>query len=166
MEIHLIVAQSTNRVIGKDNQLPWRLPGDLKRFKRLTMGHYMLMGRKTFESIGKPLPGRTSVIVTRNHNYRKPGAIVVHSLEEALEIPRQAGAEAAFVIGGAEIFKATLPLAHRLYLTQIHQEVEGDVFFPEISPGEWQIVSQIYRAAGGKNPYPFSFIDYQRIGPV
>lgn len=164
MQIHLIVAQSTNRVIGKDNQLPWRLPADLKRFKRLTMGHYMLMGRKTFESIGKPLPGRTSVVISRNPNYLKPGIIVVNTIEAALSVPRQAGAEAAFIIGGAEVFNATLPLAHRLYLTQVHEEVEGDVFFPEISPQEWQITAQIYRTASHKNPYPYTFIDYQRTG--
>ncbi|MEM6298886.1 MAG: dihydrofolate reductase, partial [Bacteroidota bacterium] len=138
MKISLIVAQSQNRVIGRDNDLPWRLPTDLKRFKRLTLNHFILMGRKTFDSIGKPLPKRTSVVISRNPDLKIEGAVVENSLEAALQRAREAGEEEVFIIGGAEIFKLALPLADTLYLTQVEAEVEGDVLFPELNPANWE----------------------------
>lgn len=163
MEINLIVAQSTNRVIGKDNTLPWHLSGDLKRFKQLTMGHFILMGRKTFESIGKPLPGRTSVVVTRNKDWSAEGVRVVHSLEEGFRLPREAGAKTVFVLGGAEIFGQTLPIADRLYLTQVHAQVEGDTFFPPLNLTEWHELQRQDVQPGAKDDFPYSFIDYKRL---
>lgn len=126
--LSLIVAMTDDGVIGRNNTLPWRLPEDLKRFKDLTMGHAIIMGRKTFDSIGKPLPGRTNIVVSRNPALKIDGAVVTASLGEAV---RQADAD-AFVIGGAELFRQAWPLADRLYLTLIHEKIEGDVFFPEI----------------------------------
>jgi len=126
------------RGIGKDNQLPWRLSSDLKRFKTLTMGHHLIMGRRTFESIGRPLPGRQTIIVTRNPNYRAEGCQVVHSLDDALALAERQGDSEAFVIGGAEIFAQALPIADRMYLTRVHTIVEADTFFPEFEAGEWE----------------------------
>ncbi len=124
---------SENRVIGQDNHLPWNIPEDLKRFKQITLGHPIVMGRKTFESIGKPLPKRTNIVVTRDKNYRVEGGAVCHSLEEALDWARRSeGAEEIFVIGGAEIFKLAIPLAGRIYLTEVLWPFEGDTFLPPI----------------------------------
>lgn len=136
MKISLIVAFDENRLIGRDNGLPWHLPADLKHFKTLTMGHHMIMGRKTFESIGKPLPGRTSVIITRQTDYHADGCIVTQNFTEAMM--QCAGQEEIFIIGGAQIFECTLPLADTLYITQIHHTFEGDTFFPEIKSSEWK----------------------------
>ena len=133
--LSLIVAMAKNRVIGINNTLPWHLPADLKHFKALTMGHHIVMGRKTYESIGKPLPGRTSVVVTRNADYSAPGAVVVNSLAAA--IAACANDEEIFVIGGADIYTQALPLADTLYLTEIQQEVAGDAHFPEIDENVW-----------------------------
>lgn len=127
--ISLIVAHDKNRVIGLNNDMPWHLPGDLAYFKRITMGKPIIMGRNTFESIGKPLPGRKNIIITRNLNYEVPGSIVVHSLEEALKVA-ETEHEEIMIIGGQQIFTEALPLADRLYVTRIDQEFEGDTFFP------------------------------------
>ena len=141
--ISLIVAMSENRVIGVDNRLPWHIPEDLRRFKQLTLGHPIVMGRKTFESIGHVLPKRTNIVVTRERAYRVEGGAVCHSLEEALAWARQSpGFEETFVIGGAEIFRLALPLAHRLYLTEVSWPFEGDTFFPEYPSQDFREVSR------------------------
>jgi dihydrofolate reductase len=160
LTLSIIVAFDENRLIGANNQLPWHLPADLKQFKSITMGHHMIMGRKTFESIGKPLPGRTSVIISRNANFRAEGTIVVHSLKEAVDYCRHQ--DEVFVIGGAQIFTAALEMADKLYLTRIHHHFEGDTYFPEISENEWVETEHKYHEADEKNPWPFSFMIYTR----
>jgi dihydrofolate reductase len=159
MLVSLIVAVSENGVIGGDNQLQWRLPDDLKRFKRLTMGHSMIMGRKTFESIGKPLPGRTSIILTRNTTYRVEGAQVVHSPEEALELARSLGAGEVFVIGGGDIYRQFMDRANRMYLTRVLTVVQGDTFFEIPSPDDWFERWREEHPADQSHAFPFIFID-------
>lgn len=166
MKVSLIVAMSQNRVIGRENQMPWHLPAELQYFKRVTMGKPVLMGRNTFESIGRPLPGRPNIVITRNADYEAEGISVVTSVEDALDLAEQlaerdANAE-AMVIGGAQIFAATLPRADRLYLTEVQAEVEGDVFFPEFAPEDWSLVSREEHAADEKNPYPYSVLVLER----
>jgi dihydrofolate reductase len=133
--ISLIAALASNRVIGRQGALPWHLPEDLRRFKALTLGHPVLMGRRTWESIGRPLPGRRNIVITRQADYRPSGAEVFPDLGSALEA--LAGAPEVFVIGGGELYAAALPLAHRLQLTELHQEVEGDAHFPPRDPAQW-----------------------------
>lgn len=159
MRVVMIVAMAENRVIGASNKLPWYLPEDLKRFKRLTMGHPMIMGRKTWDSIGRPLPGRESIVVTRQHDFRPEGATVVHSLDAAIEHARTKGADAAFVIGGGEIFRQALPRADALELTLLHRDVEGDVFFPEIDPAEWREVAREEHSQEDGLRYSFLTLD-------
>ena len=143
MKLSLIVAMSENRVIGVNNSLPWSIPEDLKRFKAITAGHPIVMGRKTFESIGRILPKRTNIVVTRDRSYRVEGGAVVYSLDEALDwAKRSPGADEIFIIGGAEIFRQALPLAHRLYLTEVHWPFEGDTHFPEFPEAEFKEVSR------------------------
>ena len=148
----LIAATSTNNALGKDNQLVWHLPDDFKRFKTLTSGHYIIMGRKTFESFPKPLPNRTHVIITRNKNYKAPeGCIVVSSLEKAIEIcPKN---EEVFIIGGGEIYTQSIPFTNRIYLTQIHQEFAGDAYFPKFDKNIFKLSSSIKgQTSSLKNP--------------
>ena len=160
MRITLIAALAANRVIGKDNALPWRLPADLKRFKALTMGHPILMGRKTFESIGRPLPGRRNLVITRNRGYQAPGCDVVHSLDAALAACN--GAEEIFNIGGAELFCEFMARAHRLELTEIHAVFDGDVFFPELAKSEWrESAREIHRDEDGI-AFRYDFVRYER----
>ena len=135
MKISIIVAIAENGVIGNNNQLIWHIPGDLKRFKALTMGHHIVMGRKTWESIGRPLPGRKSIVVSRNTSYRVEGAEVVHSLNDAIKTA--SGDDEIFIIGGGELYRQALPIANRLYLTKVHKSFKGDVSFPEINMAEW-----------------------------
>jgi dihydrofolate reductase len=137
--VSLIVAVARNGVIGKDGRLPWHIPEDLKRFRALTMGHHIIMGRRTWESIGRPLPGRTSVVITRDRGYLAPGAKVTHSLAEALSAC--AGDQEVFVIGGAQIYREALPCADRIYLTEVSEAYPGDVRFPALGP-EWCEVSR------------------------
>jgi dihydrofolate reductase len=137
--ISIIVAMAKNRVIGADNKLPWHLSADLKRFKALTMGHHIIMGRKTFESIGRILPGRTSVVVTRNPEFNVEGVVIAHSLREALE--KSAGDDEVFVIGGEQIFRAALPLASQIHATEIARDYVGNTHFPELDNGMWQEVN-------------------------
>ena len=162
----MIVAQAQNRVIGRQNKLPWYLPGDLKYFKQVTMGKPVIMGRKTYESIGKPLPGRLNVVITRDPAYQVEGAKVVHSLAEAIELSESQafidGVEEAMVIGGEQIYAQALPLAERLYITQVHAEVEGDAMFPELVLSDWDEVGRDDFKAEGPNPYDYSFVVYQR----
>jgi dihydrofolate reductase len=158
--ISIIVAIGKNRVIGKDNQLIWHLPADLKRFKQITMGHSMIMGRKTFESIGKALPGRTTVIVTRDKNYKQDNCLVAYSTEQAIEICKNDSE--IFIVGGAQIFEKAIALTDKIYLTQIHESFDGDVFFPALNEDEWKIIWQEDHTADEKNKYDYSFVDYVR----
>lgn len=138
--VALVVAVARNGVIGKDGRLPWHLPEDLKRFRALTMGHHLIMGRQTWESIGRPLPGRTSVVLTTRRDYVAPGAQVVHSLEQALAAcPAD---DEIFIIGGAQVYRAGLPLADRIYLTEIDADYEGDVVFPALDRADWREISR------------------------
>lgn len=159
--ISIIAALAENRVIGVNNTLPWRLPNDLKHFRRLTTGHAIVMGRKNYESIGKPLPERTNIVVTRNSGYRADGCLVAHSLDEALAL---AGNDPEiFVIGGAEIYREALARAGRLYLTQVHAHVDGDTFFPEIEPNDWKETARERHEADEKHAYAYSFVVFERI---
>jgi dihydrofolate reductase len=160
MSLSLIAAVSENGVIGRGGGLPWRLPADLKRFKALTMGHTIVMGRRTFESIGRVLPGRASVVITRNSAYRAPGATVVDSLEEALR--RAAPGDEVFVIGGEEVFRLALPRAGRLYLTLVHASVAGDASFPDPALAGWKLLEDERHAADERNEFPYSFRVYER----
>nr|AIA16836.1 Dihydrofolate reductase [uncultured bacterium] len=161
MKISAIVAMSKNRVIGRNNQLPWHLPEDLKRFKRITMGHPMIMGRKTFESIGRVLPGRESIIITRQKDYQVPGAVVVPSLKDAIEYCRnKSQTDEAFVIGGGEVFRDAMPLLNRIHLTLIDAEIEGDVFFPEISK---ELFREVSREDHLGQPTPYRFLILEKI---
>ncbi len=160
MNLSLIVAFDKNRLIGSNNQLPWRLPADLKYFKSLTMGHHLSMGRKTYDSIGKALPGRISVVVTRQKNLSLPDCIVVNSLDEAIEICKKENE--VFVIGGAELFYATLKIASRLYITEIDHTFEGDTWFPEIDAMTWSETSRESHPADEKNLWPYTFVIYDR----
>ena len=156
----MIVAASDNDVIGRDGDLPWKISADLKRFKSLTMGHHLVMGRKTFESIGRLLPGRTTVIVTRNKAYKFDGALVAHSLEQALDLA--AADESPFLVGGAELYSVGLPQVNRLYLTRVHADVEGDTWLPSLDWSCWQLVEKESFPADEKNEFAFSFEDYIR----
>jgi dihydrofolate reductase len=157
----LIAAMDRNRVIGKGGAMPWRLPDDLKRFKALTLGHTVVMGRKTLESIGKPLSGRKNVVVSRNPAYRADGCMVVGSVEAALAA---AGSEArVFVAGGGELYAATIGTADRLLLTHVDAEVDGgDAFFPEVDPATWRVERREEHPADARHPYAFAFVDYDR----
>ena len=159
--ISLIVAMSRNRVIGRSNQLPWHLPADLQRFKQLTMGHTIVMGRKTWESINRLLPGRRTVIVTRNRALHVAGAIIASSLEQALENSRDDSE--IFIIGGEEIFRLALPLAHRIYLTIVEAEVQGDTFMPPFDPVHWRTVSSESHPVAPTNPLAWRFEIHDRI---
>ena len=158
--VSLIVAMAKNRVIGANNTLPWHLPADLKHFKTLTMGHHIVMGRKTYDSIGKPLPGRTSVVVTRNANYAPPGVVVVNSLESA--ISACADDEEIFVIGGAELYRQAIALADRIYLTEIDADIPGDAHFTELDRKLWQETGRVSHAPDEKNLYHYHFVVYDR----
>jgi dihydrofolate reductase len=158
--ISLIVAMARNRVIGANNALPWHLPADLKHFKALTMGHHIVMGRKTYESIGKPLPGRTSVVVTRNAGYAPPGVITANSLEAA--VSACGDEEEIFVIGGAELYLQTITLADRIYLTEIDADISGDAYFMELDGRQWQESERKSHMPDEKNVYPYQFVTYDR----
>jgi dihydrofolate reductase len=140
--ISLIVAMDENGGIAKDNQLPWHLPSDLKRFKRLTMGHHLVVGRKTYETIGKPLPGRVMILLTRQKNYSAEGYLVVNSIKEAISIAEKNHENELFIIGGGEIFSQTIDLADKIYLTTVYADVDANIFFPKITPGRWELVTK------------------------
>ena len=159
--LSIIVAVSENGVIGKDNDLLWHLPDDLKHFKRTTRGHHVIMGRKTFESQGsRPLPKRTNIIVTRSPDYQADGCIVAHSLDEALGQVKED--EEPFIIGGEKIYRMALPWVDRIYLTRVHATLEGDTFFPEPDMKEWQEVDRYYHEKDEKHAYAFSVITLER----
>lgn len=162
MKISLIVAMATNRVIGKDNGLIWHLPNDLQFFKANTMGKPMIMGRNTFDSIGRPLPGRTNIVVTRSTTYSPAGIVVAHSLEQAISLARDIAAkdnvDEIMIIGGAQIYEQSLKLADRIYLTQVHATLEGDAFFPEFDTTQWKEVERQDCKACDKNRFDYSFL--------
>lgn len=155
----LVAALAENGVIGRDGQLPWRLPEDLKRFRRLTLGNVILMGRKTWDSLGKPLDGRENRVLTRDPTFAAEGATVFHRLDEALELPSD---RALMVIGGAEIYRQTLPLAERLELTEVWSEVPGDTRFPVYDPGDWQEIARQDHPADDRHPFGFRFVTLDR----
>ena len=160
MRICLIAAMAANRVIGRNNALPWHLPADLKRFRALTMGHPVVMGRKTHESIGQPLPGRHNLVITRNRRYSAPGCEVVHSMDAAIAACR--GAPEIFIIGGAELYRESLPRAQCLEFTEIHAEFEGDATFPEFFRDEWRETAREIHAAESGVPFRYDFARYER----
>lgn len=158
--ISLIAAMGRNRELGLANKLPWHLPDDLKRFKKLTRGHTVIMGRKTYESIGKPLPERKNIVITRDPSYRAAGCAVVNSMEDAL---REAGADSEnFVIGGAEIYALALPFADKIYLTAVDAERQADAYFPKFEGEQWRVITTEPHQADGEHIYPFVFKIYEK----
>lgn len=162
MIVSMIAAVAKNNVIGKDNKLLWKLSDDLRRFKRITSGHAVLMGRKTFESLGKPLPNRTNLVVTRDENFAAEGTHVFNQINEALEYARSEGEEELFIIGGGEIYQMMLPAANKMYLTKVHTQPEGDTFFPEIHDEEWDVINEEAHKADNRNEFDFVFLDLER----
>ena len=162
MKISMIAAMAHDRVIGKDNQMPWHLPADLAHFKRVTLGKPVLMGRKTFESIGRPLPGRRNLVISRNPDYQAEGIEVVSSVEAALALLAGSSVEELMVIGGGHLYAEMLPSADCLYLTRIDLAVEGDTRFPAFDDGQWQRIECESHPADEKNPHPYSFETWQR----
>jgi dihydrofolate reductase len=155
--ISFLVAMDEKRGIGKAGGLPWRLSADLKRFRELTMGHHIIVGRKTFESIGKPLPGRQMIVVTRDESFAPEGCFIAHSIPDAIGLARERGEGELFICGGAEIYAQSFRAADRMYLTLVHADSEADTFFPEWDSREWMEVKSEHRAADEKNQYPFTF---------
>lgn len=162
IQLSAIAAMGDHRVIGYQNKLPWHLPADLKHFKEITFGHPILMGRKTYESIGRPLPGRTNLVLTRQISLEIPGIIPVASLEEALTKAEQSGAKELFIIGGADVYHQCLPVIDQIYLTHIHHTFEGDAFFPELPAEIWEETSREDHVADAQNPYDYSFLLIRR----
>ncbi|MDD4904888.1 MAG: type 3 dihydrofolate reductase [Methylobacter tundripaludum] len=161
MKISLIVAMASNRAIGLNNQMPWHLSADLKKFKKITMGAPILMGRKTYESIGRPLPGRTNIIISRNPSYSQPGCLVFNDIDKALA--SCGDSDEIFVIGGSDFYKSMLPVADTLYLTQIHQDFPGDTFFPEIDADQW---TEVEREDIDDDPdvsFSYSFLKLEKV---
>ncbi len=158
--LSIIVALSENNVIGRENNLPWKLSADLKRLKSITMGHHLIMGRRTWESLGRPLPGRTNVVITSDKNYKAEGGVVVHSLNEALQT--SSNDNEAFIFGGGKIFKEALPKVNKIYMTIVHAKIDGDTFFPELDKKEWQEIEREDFEADEKNQYDYSFITLKR----
>lgn len=165
--LSIIAAVAANNVIGRANDLPWHLAGDLKWFKALTLGHFMIMGRRTFDSVGgKPLPGRTTVVITRDPSYAAaPGVVVVTNVDDALAAAEQD--DEPFICGGAEIYRQTMHRATRMYITQVHAEPDGDTLFPEFDDvNEWKLVDREDFEADAKNDYAYSFLTYDRAAPA
>lgn len=163
MKINQVVAAAENNAIGKNNQLLWSLPNDMKFFKNTTWGMPVIMGRKTFESLGKPLAGRTNIVITRQTGWKPAGVHVVHDIKEAMIVASETDAKEAFVIGGGEIYKQTMPITERLYLTRVHTVIEGaDTFFPEVKESEWELLSRLDFPADEKHAYAYSFEVWQR----
>ena len=160
MRIALIVAMAENRVIGRNNLLPWRIPADLRHFKALTLGKPVIMGRKTYESIGRPLPGRDNIVITADSGYQAEGCQVVHSVEQALEAA--GSCEEAMIIGGANLYRQTLENADRLYLTLVKAEPEGDTWFPEIELQQWREIERQAHTADESNEYDYDFVVLER----
>lgn len=161
--IKILVACDENRVIGKNNALIWHLPADLKRFKELTTGNVMIMGRKTFDSIGRPLPNRTTIVITRQKDYQQEGVVIVHSLEEAILKAKSLHRGDIYIVGGAEIYHQAMDFAEEIELTLLHDIFDGDTFFPVIDPAVWKEVTKERGVTDEKNPYQYSFVKYRRI---
>lgn len=163
MNISIIVAITENNIIGRQNGLPWHLPADLKYFREKTTGHHIVMGRKTFESIGggRPLPNRTSIIITNQNDYKAEGCLIAHSMEEAISLAKNE--TELFIIGGRQIYEQSLPIADLMYITRIHKTIEGDTFFPEFSSDQWKLKESNFRAADEKNNYDMSFQVFEKI---
>ncbi len=157
-----MVAKAANNVIGRDNKLIWHLPADLKYFKQTTLGHTLIMGRKTFESLSNPLPHRDSWVVTRNKDYQAEGVRIFHSLESALKAAEEAGLETVFILGGGEIYRQAMDFADKLLVTEVHKEFEGDTWFPEIDPAVWEEVRREEHKADERNKYDYAFVEYVR----
>lgn len=162
MIVSAIAAMAQNRVIGYENRIPWYLPADLKYFKRTTLNHHIIMGRKSFQSIGKPLPKRTNVVITRDPFFVASNVLIARSIEGALEIAYDNGEEEAFIIGGGQIYEQSRQYWDRLYLTVVDIEVKGDVYFPAIEEDEWRLVSEERHAADERNEYSYAFQVYER----
>lgn len=163
MLVNLVVAAAENNVIGKNNQLLWRLPNDMAFFKNVTWGMPVIMGRKTCQSLGKPLKGRTNIVISRHHgDHGLPGIVPVSSLKEAVEAAAVTDAREAYVIGGGEIYRLALPQARRVYLTRVHASPEGDTFFPVLDPAEWTMISNVPHEADEKHAFSYSFQIWQR----
>lgn len=165
MKISLIAAVAENSVIGKNNDLPWHLPDDMKYFMQTTKGHHCIMGRKNYESIPekfRPLPNRTNIVVTRQEKFQAPGCSVVHTIEEGLKIARTNGEPEVFIIGGAEIYNTSLATADLLYITEIKADIEGDTFFPEFNSSQWKEISREHHAADERHKYAFDFVVYAK----
>jgi dihydrofolate reductase len=165
MTIAIMAAKARNNVIGKNNDLVWHLPADLKHFKKTTHGHYVIMGRKTFESLGRPLPGRLNIIITRNRDLFIEGAIVLANMQEALDLAESQHQQLVFILGGGEIYRQTMDQADVMFITEIHHEFEGDTHFPDISDRIWDEAERFDFPADDENPYPYSFVKYIRRDP-
>jgi dihydrofolate reductase len=167
MRISMIWAMAENNVIGRDNKLPWHLPNDLKYFKKITTGKPIIMGRKTYDSIGKPLPNRTNIVITRDTKFYEDGVKVVHTLDDAIELAEATclinALDEVIVIGGAEIYKLCLPKADRLYVTLVHANVDGDAYFPEIELSDYDEVKREFFEKDGPNPYDYSFCIFDKL---
>ncbi|MBL7250673.1 dihydrofolate reductase [Alloalcanivorax sp. C16-2] len=166
IRLAMMAAKASNNVIGRDNKLPWYLPNDLKYFKQVTLGKPIVMGRNTWESLKRPLPGRTNIVISRQPDYQAEGAKVVETLDQALELAGHVahidGQDEVVVIGGAQIYALALPRADRLYLTEVHAEVPGDTYFPVLDAAQWREIGRDDFQAEGPNPYDYSFVIYQR----
>ncbi len=166
MIISLIAALSKNRVIGKNNDLPWHLPDDMKYFMQTTKGHHVIMGRKNYDSIPekfRPLPNRTNIVVTRQKNFTAANCTIVNSIEQGIDIAKKAGEPETFIIGGAQIYREGMALMQRMYLTEIQAEIHGDTYFPEIPPKDWKETSRIHHPVDARHKYKFDFVIYDRI---
>lgn len=158
----IMAAKASNNIIGKNNELVWHLPADLKFFKQTTSGHTLIMGRKTFESLSNPLPNRNSWIITRNKDYHREGITIFHSLEGAIKAGEDQGLKTIFILGGGEIYRQSMDIADKMIITEVHQNFEGDTYFPEIDPVVWQEVSREEHKADLKNKYDYAFVHYER----
>jgi len=163
MKISLIVAASENNVIGRDNDLPWKLPDDMKHFVSTTKGHCILMGRKNLESFGRLLPNRTNILLTRDRDYKFEGAEIFYELDKAIAFAKKSGEEELMVIGGGEIYRQCMPFADRIYLTRVHAEVEGDVYFPELDSSFWELTTEEFHEKDEKHNFSFSFQTFDRV---
>ncbi len=163
MKVAVIAAVADNGIIGRENGLPWHISADLRRFKRLTMGHHLIMGRKTFESLRRALPGRTTIVISRGRPDLPPGVLLAGSLEEALEMARRGNDDEAVVAGGGEIYRLALPLADRLYLTRVRGEIEGDVRFPNFDPSDWRLICEEEHLGDDSSSLSYSFQEFERV---
>ncbi len=164
MIVSQIAAMSRNRVIGKDNKLPWNMPNDLAYFFKITRGHHIIMGRKNFEANGKALPNRVNLVVTRNPNYNAPGCIVVESIQQALKYSESNGEAEVFIVGGGQIYEASLSITDKIYLTIIDAKIDGEVFFPELDPKSWKVISKVAHSADSNNPFDYTYYIFKKTG--